>query len=264
MRRILILFSSCIVILLTIIFCIFFYFYHSPAKEFDDFEIQHPKDDTLRIAFIGDSWAFFHQFHTCKLSSLLTERIKKPVKVISDGTCGASSKFIYSRIGANGHINEIIKEGPDYCIIAAGVNDTHMKIGEKYYLQNMKLIINFMFHHNITPIILEIPDYDIFKVYNDANPLIKILRHMSMAYTGTRMDCRDDYRKALRKMLKNNYLDDKYLLLRYDDWNSNANHDIDKLYREDRIHLNDKGYEFLDSCLSNIILSNYVYYEDHL
>ena len=161
--------KTAIAILFILIICSYFFsiFYYSPSKEIDNYEIRHHHDDTLRIAFIGDSWAFFHKHHKCQMDSIISNIINKPIKVFSDGTCGATSKFIYSRFGANGHIQEIMKEGPNYCIIAAGVNDTHLKIGEKYYLHNMKLIIDFMIQHDIIPIILEIPDYDIYKVYDD-------------------------------------------------------------------------------------------------
>lgn len=258
--------KTAIAILFILIICSYFFsiFYYSPAKEIDNYEIRHHHDDTLRIAFVGDSWAFFHKHHKCQMDSIISNIINKPIKVFSDGTCGATSKFIYSRFGANGHIQEIMKEGPNYCIIAAGVNDTHLKIGEKYYLHNMKLIIDFMLQHDIIPIILEIPDYDIYKVYDDINSLKKILRHISMVYTNSKMDCRNDYRQALRLMLNKDYYSKNVLLLKYDDWNSDANNDIDGLYRVDRIHLNEKGYEQLDSCISIIISSNYLKNDNHL
>lgn len=253
-----------IVIAITIYIAVMFISYHIPAKKIDNYNIMHPQDDTLRIAFIGDSWAFFHKLHSCQMDSLIEDAINKPVKVLSEGTCGATSKFIYSRLGANEHIQEIMKKGPNYCIIAAGVNDTHLKIGEKYYLSNMKLIIDFMLQHDVIPIILEIPNYDIYKVYDDINPFKKVLRQISMTYTNSKMDCRNDYRQALRLMLNKDYYSKNVLLLKYDDWNSDANNDIDGLYRADRIHLNDKGYEQLDSCLSILISSNYLKDENHM
>lgn len=230
--------------------------YYSPAHEMDAFEVNQTNDDTLRIAFIGDSWAFFHKFHKCKIDSLISTKTNKPVKIMSEGACGATSKLIYSRLYADGMIHKILKEGPDYCIIAAGVNDTHLKIGKNYYLSNMRLIINFLISQNIIPIILEIPNYDIYKIYNDINMFKKILRHYSMIITGSKMDCREDYRIALRDMQKSNYPSTQIIILKYDDWDSDARNDIDSLYREDRIHLNEKGYDVIDSCVAKLILSN--------
>ena len=252
------------VLVILALFGVFVHFYYSPAKEIKSFVIKHHDDDTIRIAFLGDSWAFFHKHHTCKMDSIIKSKTCQPVKVMSEGACGATSKLIYNRFEANGNIHRILKEGPDYCIIAAGVNDTHLKIGKLYYLANMKLILNFLIQNRIKPIILEIPNYDIYKIYNEINPLKKLLRHFSMVYTRSRMDCRDDYRQALRVMLQENFPSQSIILIKYDDWNSDAYNDIDSLYREDRIHLNDKGYNVLDSYISTQITSNYIQYESNL
>ena len=246
------------------LFGVFVHLYYSPAKEIKSFEIKHHDDDTIRIAVIGDSWAFFHKHHTCKMDSIINSKICRPVKVMSEGACGATSKLIYNMFVTNGNIHKILKEGPNYCVIAAGVNDTHLKIGKSYYLANMRFILNFLIQNRIKPIVLEIPNYDIHKIYNEINPIKKLLRHFSMAYTGSRMACRDDYRQALRAMIQKEFPSQSIIQIKYDDWNSDAYNDIDSLYREDRIHLNDKGYNVLDSCISIQITSNYIQYESNL
>lgn len=263
MKRIILICIGTIIVSLTL-FIMFAQHYYSPAKEIKSFKIEHHDDDTIRIAFIGDSWAFFHKHHTCKMDSVINSRIHRPVKVMSEGACGATSKFIYNRFEANGNIHRILKEGPNYCIIAAGVNDTHLKIGKSYYIDNMRLILNFLIRNRIKPIILEIPNYDIYKIYNDINIPKKFMRHFSMMYTGSKMDCREDYRHALRVTLQEEFSPQTIILIKYDDWNSDAFNDIDSLYKEDRIHLNDKGYNVLDSCISKQILLNYQQYESNL
>ena len=232
--------------------------YYTPSKEIPPRQIQQYNNDTIKIAFIGDSWAFFHKAHYCKLPSIISHNIKKTVVIMSDGGCGATSKFVYSRLNADGPIQHIIDKHPNYCIISAGINDSHIKLGAFNYTENMKHIINFLLYNEITPIIIEIPNYDINKIYNDLNTRKKLIRKISMLITNSKIDSRDDYRQALLMMIERTYKPNQILLLRHDQWKSDANNDIDSLYRDDKIHLNSKGYHVLDSILSEIIISDYI------
>ena len=78
-----------------------------------------------------------------------------------------------------------------------------------------------------------------------------------MYVTGSSMDCRNEYRQALRAMLRKEFTPGQVLVLGYDQWPSDALHDTSDLYRKDRIHLNGKGYALLDSCLAHIITTDY-------
>ena len=256
MKRIILICIGTIIVSLTL-FIMFTQHYYSPAKEIKSFKIEHHDDDTIRIAFIGDSWAFFHKHHTCKMDSVINSRIHRPVKVMSEGGCGATSRFICNGISPKGPISNIICQRPDYCILSAGINDSHLKMGKEFYTHNMSLILHFLKKNNITPIILEIPDYDIYKVYSELPQWKKVFRRFSMFVTGSSMDCRNEYRQELSNMLQKDFTPGQIHVLGYDQWPSDALHDTPELYRKDRIHLNEKGYALLDSCLARIIITDY-------
>ena len=114
------------VTMLMLIICIFIIHnkhYYSIAEEIDFYTIEHHHDDTLRIGFIGDSWAFYHQGHPCQICRILSDSIHKPVSIMSAGIPGATSKTIYAEFATDTPIQKVLKNGPDYCIISAGIND---------------------------------------------------------------------------------------------------------------------------------------------
>lgn len=230
--------------------------YYRPAQAPLSFRIKHHHDDTIRIAFIGDSWAFYHKYHHCKIGEILKNHIQAPIKIVSEGGCGATSKFLYSRIKTNSPTRKIIEDAPNYCIVSAGINDTQKKMGKNYYQQNMLLIIRFLIQNKITPIIIEIPDYDINKQYYQLNISKKILRRFSMIMTDCKMDCREEFRKELEDKLYSDIIQNKIIIIRRDTWEyRNGQHDW-TLYRCDRLHLNNHGNEVLDSCISENIIKH--------
>ena len=68
------------------------YSYYSPAKERNIYQTAQHHDDTIRIAYIGDSWAFGHKFHDCKIAEVLSKELSRPVCVSSYGI-GLQTKF---------------------------------------------------------------------------------------------------------------------------------------------------------------------------
>ncbi|MCR5246436.1 MAG: hypothetical protein K6E14_01445, partial [Paludibacteraceae bacterium] len=64
------------------------YSYFSPAKERNIYQTAQHHDDTIRIAYIGDSWAFGHKFHDCKIAEVLSKELSRPVCVSSYGIGG--------------------------------------------------------------------------------------------------------------------------------------------------------------------------------
>ena len=72
------------------------YRYYQPAKVQPIYAIT-PKhsDDTIRILFMGDSWAAYHADYDTLLTRLVSSNIGKPCKVKSIGYVGAKSKEIY-------------------------------------------------------------------------------------------------------------------------------------------------------------------------
>jgi lysophospholipase L1-like esterase len=247
----------CLLILIICIFIIHNRHYYAIAEEIDFYSIEHHHDDTLRIAFIGDSWAFYHQEHLCQISKILSDSIQKPVSIMSAGIPGATSKTIYAEFATDTPIQEVLKNGPDYCIISAGINDSNIKLGCNYYQQHVRFIIDFLLRNNIVPVVIEIPDYNIEKVYSESSLMQKIRRQLSMAVTGSNLDCRNENRHALNHMIEQNDYSNKIIIIREKLWNPSGYKDPRHIYKEDGIHLNEKGYEFLDSSITQSILKDY-------
>lgn len=206
-------------------------------------------DDTIRIAYIGDSWAFGHKYHYCHIAEMIEKKWKKPVKVSSYGIGGLTSKEIYHALFELKDFQKFMQKGYDYCYISAGINDCYKKIGASYYKYSMDAIIQFLLANNIRPIIQEIPDYDILKAYDRQTTSKKWTRRLSMLVTGSSLDCKQDYRDALNELLtQKNYTED-IIIIRYQSWNSNYEKDLKQFYIEDGMHLNDYGYQALDSAI---------------
>jgi lysophospholipase L1-like esterase len=224
------------------------YYYYAPPYERKPYDIAKNDNDTIRVAYIGDSWAFYHTPYDDRMADSLSQTIGRPVMVNSIGFCGRTSKEIYWRLFDNPEMKSLISKGYDYCVISAGINDSNKKMSTNYYKRSMECIINFMLFNNITPIIIEIPDYDIEKMYRWEIPSRKPLRILSKLLTGTSVNCKKDFRQAFNELLKKKEYN-KVHVIRYKAWNSNYAKDMKTLYVNDGIHLNEKGYAKLDSCI---------------
>lgn len=230
------------------------YYYYAPPKEHKPYLITYNNDDTLRVAYIGDSWAYYHQPYDRRISDSLSSKLKQPVKITSQGFRGKSSKEIYWYLFDNPEMIKFISKGYDYCIIAAGINDANKKMSANYYKQSMVYIIQFLLANHITPIVIEMPDYDIEKVYRWQIPSRKLLRPFSRLITGTSIDCKEEYRHALDNLLNDKNYKSKVKIIRYKSWNSNYSEDLKNYYNSDGIHLNEKGYARLDSCIIDVCI----------
>ena len=207
------------------------YCYYAPPAERQAYIIPRHHDDTLRIAYIGDSWAAMHQEHHCIISQ------------------------IYESLFDNNDMRTLMVQGCDICFISAGINDSYRKMNTNYYKTSMNYIILFMLANNIRPIILEIPDYDIVKAYYLQQTNRKLLRRASMLITGTQMDCKQDFRKALQELIKEKSYQDKIDVIRLKEWNNNYMNNLRTYYIADGMHLNKEGYIRLDSAIANHITS---------
>ena len=227
------------------------YDYYRAATPYPDYDIAKRHDDTLRILLIGDSWAFYHSEHPCRLSMQIERQLCRPVTISSIGFCGARSKTIYERMFSDGEVSHKpgLLQSPDYCLVMAGVNDCYTKTGSTAYRENMELIIKFLLGHQIRPIVFDIPDFDIYGAYRRQTFSKKCLRKLSMAVTGDCVNCIPAYREALANLILEHQWEDSLIHIKSTDWN-----DRPELYKSDCLHLNDTGYQVLDSCLSAIIL----------
>ena len=239
----------CIIFISIIIICIFtagllFYSYYAPCKSEKPYRLSTVNKDTLQIVFIGDSWAFFHEPHDLKASEMLSGMLQHPVSFRSFGVCGLTSKEIYEQLFYNDRLKHFLHKGCHYCILSAGINDTYKKMSKDYYVKSIEAILHFFLYNNVTPLLIEIPDYDIEKCYQRQTATRKALRQLSMLVNNTPIDCKQMFREALDITLTN--YKEKVILLHYQDWNSHYADDLQHFYKEDGLHLNAVGYSALD------------------
>lgn len=239
------------------IICAYYaYHYYSPPLYRQIYQTNATPDDTLRIAFIGDSWAFMHRERNCLISKLLEDTIHRPIKVHSYGICGLTSKEIYENIFENNDFKHFLqKRIYDFCFISAGINDTYKKMNTTYYQQSMDGIIQFLLANNICPIIMEIPDYNIQKCFDRQKTSRKALRRLSMFVNSTPLDCKQSFRDALDELIRERDYQDHVSIIRYKSWNNDYENDLKQLYLDDGLHLNEQGYAKLDGVIAKEIIS---------
>lgn len=232
--------------------------YYIPPTEHQLYAIPQDRDDTLRIAYIGDSWAFMHREHNCQIPTILIDTLHCPVKVHSYGICGLTSKEFYENMFNNADLKHFLqKRRYEYCLISLGINDTYKKMSTAYYQQSMDNIIQFFLANHIHPIILEIPDYDISKSFNRQEISRKLLRQLSMYINKTPLDCKQLFRNALDEMILEKNYTKEVSVVRYLSWNEKSTKDWKRIYQDDGIHLNEKGYAILDSCIAETCIEQY-------
>ena len=232
------------------------YDYYTCTQERFPYHIKKSQSDTLRIAFIGDSWAFMHREYDAATSQYLSQSLNRPVRLMSFGICGLTSSEIYENIFENDLLKDFLSIGHDYCILSAGINDTYKKMSPTYYSKSIEHLIYFFLYNDISPIIIEIPDYDIYKAYERQRTSRKIIRQISMLINGLPIDCKKIYRDELYDLISSYRYRGKIKIIPYKLWNSNYASDQKLYYRSDGIHLNRKGYERLFECLPEVLQTN--------
>lgn len=209
--------------------------------------------DTLRIAFIGDSWAAYHHDYDMELESLFIEK-GLPSRVISIGNVGAKSREIYQRMYST--TKPVLLEHPDYCILSTGINDAVAKMGKDYYVHHYMLILQQLLDLDIKPVVLEMPEVN-YRAIAGREPWTMRLRHiLSSMMTGSELYGFDSYKSALVSAIKKPDMQNRILYISADSWNPEGYQDPRGLYMTDETHLNAKGYEVLDSCIASAILKN--------
>ena len=244
-------------IILCLSLCMLFYYiepYFTPAIKQHGLSVEKHVDDTIRIAYIGDSWADRHKYEKCIIDSLVAFKTGKSVVIRTAGINGLKSKNIYYSIFRDDSVRRVIEWGPNFCFVAAGINDSDRKIGKKYYKENMRLIIDLLLENNIVPIILEIPSYDIRFSFKRRSRLIKLQYLFSMLITWSKMDCIQEYRDAYVDLLREQGWNKKVISVNCDDWNPLGYNDARGLYDGGLMHLNSNGYLVLDTCISQKII----------
>ena len=138
---------------------------YKPAQKQIGLSVQHHHDDTIRIAYIGDSWAYYHADKKCVIDSMIYAQVGRSVIIRNAGVGRLISKEVYNSIFVNKDIRSVVEWGPDFCFVSAGINDSNRKTGSDNYKENMRLLISLLLENHITPVILEIPYYDIDHIF---------------------------------------------------------------------------------------------------
>ena len=230
----------------------------SICKQESIYSIRKCNDDTLRILMIGDSWAGIHsEMH---LDSFLSSEIKKdylrPVSVISIGKGGEKSGGIYQTMFKTDDygIKPLFLAGADYCVVFAGINDAAANLGTKQFCAHYRMIIEFLLANDICPVIIEIPDVDLWNIYGEKPLKDLLIDYLRSKMTGCKMYCFREYRDALKTMLIKEGMMDSVVYVPMTSWSENGERISQNLFMTDRVHLNLRGYERLDVCIAKAIV----------
>ncbi len=263
MRKILIIIFG--VFFLSVLACLHYYNRWKSMWYLEDerpvYQAAHLIDDTLRIAIIGDSWAVIHS--EMMMDSLLASRLRhltgRPMIVKSKGKGGENSKGIYKLMFESEGLGtkSIITSGLDYCVVCAGINDAAGNLGTREYCHHMRLILKFLLSNGIHPVLIEIPDVDIWNIYGRKPVKYIIADYIRSKMTGSTMYNCAEYRDALHSMLVSENLLDSIVLIPVSGWNGSTTKQNKEVFMDDLIHLNRKGYERLDSCIALAITYDY-------
>jgi len=204
------------------------------------------KNSVLTIGIIGDSWATFNKLDNLLHQELLNDGFEN--KIISSGQSGAKTRLIYQNLfkdnTSKNSCKFIIENNPDYCILLGGTNDAIGQMGPKYYSFHLIKIIKFLLHYNIKPIVLTLPRIGVREINNTMNVFQRCRNRLSVFFNnGNQIENVDSYRKELVKELKIEQLEDKVLLIDFDQACAKYQKDSD-LYKNP-IHLSKKGNEKL-------------------
>ena len=212
-------------------------------------------NDTITIIFIGDSWAAYHSQNDQHLKTCIETKVNMPTKVVSKGTVGAKTKFIYTNMHDYSLLGtkELIDISPDYAIVSAGINDAVAKMGTDNYCHHYSLIIKRLLSAGIKPIIIDMPQVDYKAVYQREPTTAKIRHHISSWITGAPLWSFDSYKTALQSLIRQDEKAKRLIYIPASDWNPEGYKDSRHLYLGDHVHLNEKGYFLLDSCITSYI-----------
>lgn len=261
MRKLL---SIVFVCLLTIIFVgLYFYNRWKPLWSLENpkpfyFVSQH-HDDTLRIVMIGDSWV---ENRPSNLNTIFQKKMSdisgRPVLFKLKGKGGEKSRGIYQLMFEDGvyGTKSLLSSGADYCVVFAGINDAAANLGKKQYVHNMQLILDFLLANRICPVLIEIPDVDIWNVYGDKPVKDLMVDYIRSLFTRCDMYNYLEYRDAFESMLNDRNLYDYVIFVSMRGWNGVGNDVNKELFLNDKMHLNIQGYAKLDSCIMDAIQKN--------
>lgn len=209
--------------------------------------------DTLKIVFIGDSWAAYQHPYDSLLFSMFSND-GRIISVTSKGNVGAKSHEIYERMFST--TKPILMERPEYCVISAGINDAVAKLGKEYYVHHYMLILQQLLELGIRPVVLEMPEVNYCAIAGREPWTMRLHHILSALMTGSELYDFDSYKVALIQAIKKADMQSRIIYIGVDSWNAAGYQDKRCLYLSDETHLNAKGYEVLDSCIASEILKD--------
>ena len=89
--------------------------------------------------------------------------------------------------------------------------------------------------------------------YNEtttATTCISTDAYASMLVTLSKMDCIEGYWKAYFAFFDEQVWNEHVITVSCEDWNPHGYRDKRGIYENDHVHLNEKGYHILDSCIT--------------
>lgn len=216
----------------------------------------HLADSTINISIIGDSWAHYAgERGLCKaLDSLFSEyNIKTHTR--NCGVPGAKSKDIYnyllSSTSSSHPIQDLIESGTNYSILFCGINDQNGQYGMDFYSYHTLKILTALVEAGVTPIYIELPEWNIKKQYSKYGFWRYSCYKMLCGITSKQFDVTATtklYREALYKQLIQSKLKDKVIFIKWQDIKS------DNIWSDD-MHLNRTGYHRLAECVVKNLLN---------
>ena len=148
----------------------------------------------------------------------------------------------------------LLESGADYCIVFAGINDAAANLGKKQYKYHMSLIIDLLLKNGVRPILIEIPNVNIWNVYGGKPIKDLVVDFTRSLMTRCGMYHFPEYREALRLMLQDSKSSGPVIYVPMNGWNG-KDYDLNKqLFLDDQVHLNQQGYIKMDSCIINAIM----------
>lgn len=234
--------------------------YYSASEKYDYaenlsyFPVPKEGNNLLTIGVIGDSWV--SRGH---LDSLLQKKLRDEgfeAQVFISGHHGATSKMIYQDMFGRGEKQYsskfVIENKPKYCIVVAGVNDSFREFGEDFYVHHLRMIVEALQNYNITPIIVEIPEYGIQESQKNRRTFAIYRDELLNFFSNKENFNLKAYRDAFNENFKLDIEQKRIYVLRNTD--VDLNYKTKKDLYADPLHLNKKGYNiFTDAIVSQII-----------
>lgn len=213
--------------------------------------IPNNKDSIINIIILGDSWAEIAKEYMMPqiLDSILnTNNITG--STVAKGEHGATSRDIYFNICSE---HETLNPLPDIAIISCGINDSHGQYGSKFYTHHTLLLLQKLIELGITPILIELPNYDISSQYKYYSFYKQFAYRLLSLFTDCSLEINniERYRNELYATLNEHDIKKDVNIISIDSFSN--------LYYGDYMHLNASGYYHLAECIANIIIHSSPY-----